>query len=125
MKYILFDEKDAKKKAHYSPAVEHNNIIYVSGQLPLIDAMKKPPSEDIKEQTKIVLQKLQKILQKAGSTINNVLQVTIFVTDISHWDKVNEVYAHFFGEHRPARTIVPTNALHYNCLIELNAIAFR
>ncbi|NHK32958.1 MAG: RidA family protein [Asgard group archaeon] len=125
MKFIQLDENDSKRIAHYSPAVEHNNILYVSGQLPIPKGMKSPSSEEIEKQTEIVLEKLKEILITAGSDIDKVLKTTIYVTDIEHWDKVNAVYAKFFGDHRPARTIVPTKTLHYNCLIELDAIAYK
>ncbi|HUT82883.1 MAG TPA: RidA family protein [Candidatus Bathyarchaeia archaeon] len=124
MKKILIDENDDNKKAHYSPAIIHNNIIYVSGQLPIQKGETKPKSNNIKEQTQVVLEKLKTILEAAGSGRNNVLRTTIYISDISYWDEVNAVYADFFGNHRPARTIVPVTTLHFNCLIELDAIAY-
>ncbi|MBN1329473.1 MAG: RidA family protein [Candidatus Heimdallarchaeota archaeon] len=124
MRNIYIDENDDKKIAHYSPAVEHNNIIYISGQLPINKGETRPNSSDIKIQTQIVLEKLQTILEKAGSKISNVLRTTIYLTDISFWDEVNSVYAEFFSQHRPARTIIPVANLHFNCLIELEAIAY-
>lgn len=124
MKLIYLDENDKKNIAHYSPAVEHNNILYISGQLPIQKGMKSSPSDDIEKQTEIILEKLKEILIVAESDIDKVLRTTIYVTDIEQWDKVNAVYAKFFGDHRPARTIVPTKTLHYNCLIELDAIAY-
>ncbi|MBD3190813.1 MAG: RidA family protein [Candidatus Heimdallarchaeota archaeon] len=124
MKTIHFDSNDDKKKGHYSPAVIHNNIVYVSGQLPIPRGKTTPPSNTIEEQTKIVLEKLKEVLEIANSSINNVLKTTIYLSDISYWDRVNDIYADFFGEHKPARSIVPTKSLHYNCLIELEAIAY-
>ncbi|NHJ84325.1 MAG: RidA family protein [Asgard group archaeon] len=124
MKPIFLDKEDVKKKAHYSPAVVHENLVYISGQLPLLKGETKPASDDIQYQTKIVLNKLKTILSAANSATDQVLKVTIYLSDINNWDIVNEVYAEFFGSHRPARTIVPTSVLHYNCLIELDAIAY-
>jgi len=111
-------------KPHYSPAIVHENIIYISGQLPIIQETKEPISADIKEQTKFVLQKLSKILEELGSDLKKVLKTTIYVADIKMWDDVNKIYADFFKEHKPARTIVPTKTLHFDCLIEIDAIAF-
>jgi len=108
--------------AHYSRAVIHNGLVYVSGQLPLIPGEKTPP-KTLEEQTELVLQKLLGILEEVGSSKEKVLRTTIYVSDVGHWSKVNEIYAKFFGKHKPARTIVPTGELHYGCLIELNAIA--
>ena len=124
-------EKYQKKKnekttfePHYSPMMVHNNIVYVSGQLPIIKETKKPISSDIKEQTKFTLQKISNILEEVGSKITQVLKATIYIADIEFWDDVNEIYADFFKEHKPARTIVPTKTLHYNCLIEIDVIAY-
>lgn len=102
----------------------HDKIVYVSGQLPVLSGETPPLSHDIEEQTKIVLEKLQAVLEAANSDITKVLKTTIYVPDIRYWDQVNAIYAEFFGEHRPARSIVPTKRLHHNCLIELEAIAY-
>ena len=110
LKFVYLTEEDKKTKAHYSPAVIHEKTIYVSGQLPLKKGERVPSSDNIEDQTRIVLE---------------VLRTTIYISDINYWDKVNVVYAEFFGDHRPARTIVPTKTLHFYCLIELDAIAFQ
>lgn len=113
-----------KPAGHYSHCIEHNGILYISGQLPIWDNPKSLP-EEISEQTKIVLDKLSKILVAAGSSIQKVLQVRIYITDIEFWNVVNQVYSDFFGDHRPARTIVPVQQLHYDCKIEIDAIAHK
>jgi len=125
LKIIKVDKDDKKTKAHYSPAVVHEKIVYISGQLPLKKGERVPSSDNIEDQTMIVLEKLQNILEAANSSIDKVLKTTIYISDINYWDRVNTVYAEFFGDHRPARTIVPTKTLHYYCLIELDAIAFQ
>ncbi|MHA1504663.1 MAG: RidA family protein [Candidatus Heimdallarchaeota archaeon] len=124
MKNIFISEEDKKAIAHYSPAIVHNNIIYTSGQLPILKGQNGAPSDNIEDQTQIVLEKMETILKAAGSSKEKVLRVTIFITDVKFWGKVNTVYAKFFGEHRPARSIIPVNALHFNCLLELEAIAY-
>ncbi|MHA1121282.1 MAG: RidA family protein [Candidatus Heimdallarchaeota archaeon] len=125
MKFVTLDKDDGKRKAHYSPAVVREKIIYISGQLPLKIGEKVPSSDNIEDQTKLVLEKLKTILEAANSSIDKVLKTTIYISDINYWDRVNTVYAEFFGDHRPARTIVPTKTLHYYCLIELDAIAYQ
>ncbi|MHA1185286.1 MAG: RidA family protein [Candidatus Heimdallarchaeota archaeon] len=124
MKKIFLSEEDKKAVAHYSPAIEHNKTIYVSGQLPILKDQSRAPSDNIEDQTQIVLEKMETILKAAGSSKEKVLKVTIYVTDVKYWGQVNAVYAKFFGDHRPARAIIPVNALHYNCLLELEAIAY-
>lgn len=125
LEFVYLNKEDKKKKAHYSPAVIHEKIIYISGQLPLKKGERVPSSDNIEDQTRSVLEKLKTILEAANSSIDKVLRTTIYISDINYWNRVNTVYAEFFGDHRPARTIVPTKTLHYYCLIELDAIAFQ
>jgi 2-iminobutanoate/2-iminopropanoate deaminase len=77
----------------------------------------------ITEQTEQILANLDAILQAAGSSRRNVVKVTVFVSDIHAWGTVNQLYTQFFGEHRPARSIVPVGPLHYGLSLELEAIA--
>ena len=111
-----------KANGHYSMCVEHNGTLYLSGQLPLKEGTREPV-EGIQAQTQLVLDKMNTILKSAGSHKNSVIQVRIYLADIELWDQVNEVYASFFEDHKPARVVVPTPKLHYGCLIELEAIA--
>jgi 2-iminobutanoate/2-iminopropanoate deaminase len=62
-------------------------------------------------------------LKESGSSINNILQIRIYVSDISIWEKVNSVYESFFGEHKPVRCIIPVGQLHYGSSIEIEATA--
>jgi 2-iminobutanoate/2-iminopropanoate deaminase len=122
MKEIL--TKDAPSPAgHYSQAIEHNNLIYISGQLPINPRSKEKHAGTIEEQTKQVLANLEAILIEANSGKDHVLKVTVYISDISLWDRVNSVYSSFFGDHRPARVIVPTNKLHFDFQIEIEAVA--
>lgn len=106
---------------HYSPVTEHNGTLYISGQLAKQADGSIP--EGIEAQTEVVLDKLNLLLACAGSDRNHVLQVRIYIPDVALWGQVNEVYSRFFGQHRPARCIVPSRELHYGCLIELEAVA--
>lgn len=107
---------------HYSHAIKHNGLLFISGQLP-IDPVTMAIPEGIAAQTSICLQKIESILTAAGSNRSDVLQVRIYVSDIELWDAVNERYGHFFGTHKPARCVVPTKALHFGSLIEIEAVA--
>lgn len=114
-----------KPGGHYSQAIVHGDLIFVAGQLsidPLTGERKNGP---IEEQTLQCLQNLRAILEAAGSDTNHVLKTTIFISDISFWGKVNEIYSVFFGGHKPARSIVPTKELHHGFLIEIEAIATK
>ncbi|AKD58048.1 RidA family protein [Spirosoma radiotolerans] len=108
---------------HYSQAVVHNGLVYLSGILPITPAGEKLSTATIAEQTEQILANLDAILEAAGSQRDKVLKVTVFISDISAWGTVNQIYAQFFGDHRPARSVVPCSTLHYGFGIELEAIA--
>ena len=108
---------------HYSQAIVHNGLVYVSGQLPIDPKTGEKQIGSIEEQTRLVLQNLSAILDASDSSLKQVLKVTVYISDISLWGKVNEVYAEIFGDHRPARAIVPTRDLHFGFKIEVDAIA--
>ena len=108
---------------HYSQAMVHNGLVYVSGQLPIDPKTGEKQTGSIEEQTNLVLQNLSAILDASGSSLNQVLKVTVYISDISLWGKVNEVYVEIFGDHRPARAIVPTRDLHFGFKIEVDAVA--
>lgn len=112
-------------KGHYSPAVVHDNIVYISGQLPInYEQGATVPTGGIEEQTRQALLNLNYVLEKAGSSKEQVLKITVYIPDIEYWPAVNRIYSEFFGNHKPARTIVPTSPLHYGALIEIEAVAF-
>ncbi len=110
-------------KGHYSPAVVHNGLIFVSGQLPMNHATGEIETGSIEAQTELALRNVEAILKEAGSGLNYVLQMTIYISDIELWGGVNKVYARILGEHKPARAIVPVKDLHFGTKIEIQAIA--
>ena len=108
---------------HYSSAVVHNGLIFVSGQLPRDAVTGEVETGAIEAQTELALRNVEDILKAAGSDLNHVLQFTIYVSEMELWDKVNETYARILGEHKPARAIVPVKDLHFGTKIEIQAIA--
>ena len=108
---------------HYSQAIVHNGLVYVSGQLPIKAQTGEKVSGSVEDQTVQALENLSAILKAAGSDIALTLKVTVYISDIDLWDRVNKVYARFFGDHKPARSIVPTRDLHFGFNIEIDAIA--
>lgn len=112
-----------RPKGHYSPAIVHNGLVYVSGQLPMDLKTREPFSGDIETQTELALRNVEAVLHEAGSDLDHVLQMTIYVSDIELWGKVNDAYARVMGDHRPARAIVPVKDLHFDTKIEIQAIA--
>ncbi|MDQ3748637.1 MAG: RidA family protein [Acidobacteriota bacterium] len=110
-------------KGHYSPAVVHNGLIFVSGQLPMNLATQEIENGSIEAQTELALRNVEQILLAANSDLNHVLQMTIYISEMELWGRVNEVYARILGEHKPARAIVPVNDLHFDTKIEIQVIA--
>ncbi len=84
---------------------------------------REPFAGDIETQTELALRNVEAVLRAAGSDLNNVLQMTIYISDMEDWGKVNEVYKRILGEHKPARAIVPVKDLHFDTKIEIQAIA--
>lgn len=107
---------------HYSQAKIAAGLVFVSGQLPL-----QPPSmaipDGIEAQLILAMKNLEHILHAAGSSLQDLVSVQLFITDVALWPEVNRVYAGIMGASKPARTIVPVGPLHYGALVEVNAIA--
>lgn len=116
-------ENQPEPIGHYSPAVEFNGLIFVSGQLPMNHATGEVETGAIELQTELALRNVEAILLEANSDLSRVLQMTIYVSEMELWDKVNEVYKRILGEHKPARAIVPVKDLHFGTKIEIQAIA--
>lgn len=115
---------DAPRPAgHYSQAVVHGGTVYVAGILPFDPTNPEAPLGSIEEQTRRVLTSLREVLEAAGSGLDLLLQVTVYVTDLESWGQVNEVFAEFLGDHRPARAVVPVLPLKRDAGLELMAIA--
>ena len=119
----IYFENTAKPVGHYAPGVVHNGLVYVSGQLPIDVKTREPFTGAVEGQTELALLNVEAVLKQAGSDLDHVVQMTIYVSDMELWGKVNETYAKVMGDHRPARAIVPVKDLHFGTKIEIQAIA--
>jgi 2-iminobutanoate/2-iminopropanoate deaminase len=107
-----------------SAAIKANGVVYCSGQLPVSPQTGQVVSADIKEQTRQVLNNLANVLGAAGSGLEKTLRVTVYMTDLSGFAHMNEVYREFFPLDPPARTTVGVASLaRPGCLIEIDLIA--
>jgi reactive intermediate/imine deaminase len=113
----------SKPGGHYSHAVVANQLIFISGQLPITGDGQKLTQATFKEQTVQVLENLKCALEGAGGAIQNLLQVRVYVDDIANWPEFNVIYAEWAGNSLPARAVVPTSQLHFGLKIEIEAIA--
>ncbi len=103
---------------HYSPAIQlENGLIFFSGQV-------SSKEGSFAEETRDALQKLKKLVEAAGGTIQNIIKCTIFLTDMNKFNEVNQVYADFFGEHRPTRSTVGVSSLPKGRKVEIEAVAW-
>lgn len=105
----------------YSQAIVVNNMLYTSGQIPL-DKNGNFVDGDIKVQTKQVLQNLEAVFKAANTSSNNVIKTTVFLANMDDFVAFNEVYAEFFGEHKPARSTIAVKTLPKNALVEIECI---
>jgi len=120
---IIETSDAAKPLGHYSQAVVHDGIVYVAGQLPIDPDNTDLFLETVEDQTMQTLKNLKAVLIASGSDIDSILKTTVYISDISIWAQVNQVYADFFGDHKPARAAVPTKNLPKGYLVEIEAIA--
>ncbi|MFT7878859.1 MAG: RidA family protein [Sulfurimonas sp.] len=106
----------------YSQAIETNGFIFTSGQIALT-----PEGElvngDVVKQAHQVMKNLYYVLEAAGAHFNDVVKTTIYLANMNDFEKVNEVYAHYFGLHKPARSTVAVKTLPKNVLVEIDCIA--
>ncbi len=117
-------DKAPRPAGHYSQGVVHGDTVYVAGQLPLDpDDPQAPPPQGIDAQARLALANVGAVLEAAGSDLSRLLQVTVYVADLSLWGELNRAYADVLGEHRPARAVVPTGPLIPGCLLEIAAVA--
>jgi 2-iminobutanoate/2-iminopropanoate deaminase len=120
----MISTPDAPSPAgHYSQAVVYGDTVYVSGQLAVNPVTGEKGIGSIEEQTRLTLRNIEQILLSAGSDLDHVVKTTAYVSDVELWGGVNQAYAEVFGDHRPARVVVPSRDLHYGCLVEIDAIA--
>ena len=108
----------------YSQAVEVDNMLFISGQIPLDPRTSEPAGNDIETQTSQVMQNLAAILHAAGYSFENVVKTTVYLTDLNDFQKMNLIYSEFLTG-KPARSTVQVSLLPRNVKIEIDAIAAK
>ncbi len=107
---------------HYSHAIVHSGLAFVSGQLPTVPGSTDRTVGTIEEQTEQTLRNVGAVLEAAGSSLSRCVQMTIYISEMELWSRVNAAYAKVMGDHKPARAVVPVGLLHYGYQIEIQAI---
>ena len=120
----VFPPQMKPPRSPLSPAIKANGLVFCSGQLPLNAETGEIARGGIREQTKQALSNLQRILLAAGTDLERSLKVTVYMTDLSDFDAMNDVYRGFFTASAPARTTIGVASLSRSeCLVEIDLIA--
>ena len=126
MKTVLNTDKAPKAIGPYSQGIDTGNLMFLSGQLPIVPSEGKIMAEDIEGQTKQSLENVKAILGSAGCSMDDVVKTTVFLKDIADFTKMNEVYAEFFSEgDYPARSAFQVAALPKDALVEIEVVALK
>ncbi|MBI1762187.1 MAG: RidA family protein [Acidobacteria bacterium] len=107
----------------YSQAVKVNGLVFCSGQIPLDPATMQVIEGDVKAQTERVLVNLSAVLEAAGSSLERVVKTTVFLLDMNDFAAMNEVYAAYFSNNRPARSTVQVSRLPRDVRVEIEVVA--
>jgi len=122
MKKSIFTSKAPVAIGPYSQAVQWGDVVFISGQIPLNPENGQLNNATFEDETNQVLDNLEAICQEAGGTLNHILKLTIYLTDLSKFDLVNSIMASRFSEPYPARATVEISKLPKEVSIEMDAI---
>jgi len=122
MKTIISTDQAPSAIGTYSQAVKVNNTVYLSGQIPLIPETMEVISDDFAEQAQQVFKNIVAVCEAAGGSINDMVKVNIFMTDLSNFAKVNEIMSQYFVEPYPARAAIQVSKLPKDVAIEIDGV---
>lgn len=122
MKDIIQTDRAPAAIGTYSQAVRHGNTLYISGQVPLDPESMEIVSDDIDAQIRQVFANLSAICEAAGATLDDVLKFNVYLTDLTHFPRVNEVMAGLLEAPYPARAAIEISALPKGAQVEVDAI---
>ncbi len=124
MKRPIHPANAAKPLAPYTPAIEAGGFIFLSGQIAM-DAQGELHLTDIATETRQVMENVGTLLRAAGADFEDLVKVTIFLSDMAHYATVNEVYGQFVGEVPPAREAIAVKGLPRGVNVEISAVAYK
>jgi 2-iminobutanoate/2-iminopropanoate deaminase len=125
MKEAVFTERAPRPIGPYSQAIIAGDLIFVSGQIPIDPSTGRIVSDDFKEQVRRALDNVKAILEAGGSSLDDVVKVTVYLKDPSRFQDFNQIYSEYFKGSFPARTTVFVNDLPAGAQIEVDVIAVR
>lgn len=121
----IHTEQAPKAVGPYSQAIDVNGTLYISGQLPFGPETMTLAGENIAEQTAQSLNNIKAIVTEAGYQVTEIVKCTVFLKDMNDFISMNEIYANFFGEHKPARCAVEVSRLPKDVQVEIDAICVK
>jgi 2-iminobutanoate/2-iminopropanoate deaminase len=119
---VFHSDKAPQAKGPYSQAIIHNEILYVSGQGPVEPATGSIVRGAIEEEARTTLNNLKTIIEEAGYTLEGVLKVTCYLSNMDDFARFNEVYSEYFRDAPPARTTIQAGRLPMDMKVEIDAI---
>ncbi|MFE4429270.1 RidA family protein [Peribacillus butanolivorans] len=122
LKETIMTKEAPKAIGPYSQAIKVGNVVYTSGQLPIYPETGEMPG-NIEEQTRVSLENLKKVVEAAGASLQQVIKTTVFLSDMSHFAAMNQIYGEFFTDNYPARSAIEVARLPKDAMIEIEAIA--
>ncbi|MCX7785919.1 MAG: RidA family protein [candidate division WOR-3 bacterium] len=125
MKRIIYTEKAPKPIGPYSQAIQVDNLIYLSGQIGISPETGNLVEGGIVAETKQIFANLKSILESINCSLDDIVSITIYLTDLSKFAEMNNIYAQYFNKDYPARATVQVSALPKGACIEMSAVAFN
>ena len=123
-KVVIHTTEAPKAIGTYSQGIKSDNFVFTSGQIPINPKSGKLIKGDFKSEVKQVLINLNGVLKGGGSSLQQAIKLTVFLTDLSHFAQVNEIFNEFFPDNPPARSAVQVSALPMNARIEIDAVGY-
>jgi len=121
-KVVIHTTEAPKAIGTYSQGIKSDNYVFTSGQIPINPQSGELIKGDFKSEVKQVLINLNGVLKGGGSSLQQAIKLTVFLTDLSHFAQVNEIFNEFFPDNPPARSAVQVSALPMNARIEIDAV---
>ena len=125
MKQVIFAEKAPAAVGPYSHAIGCGDLVFLSGQVPLVPETGLIAQGGIVEQTRQMMSNIRAVLEASGLTFENVVKTTVFMTDLKDFTTFNEIYAEYFPQDPPARSCVQVAALPKGALVECECVCAR
>ena len=122
MKTVIHSDSAPAAVGPYSQAISIGNLVFLSGQIPLVPETGLLAGNDIEVQTRQVFSNIQAVLEADGLTLDHVIKTTVFMTDLADFNRFNQIYAEYFPEDPPARSCVQVSALPKGALVECECI---